>query len=187
MPFNINEIISDINHNNGFLRSSHFDVLIPTIQVPGAEVEAKTLTLSAEYVNIPALQLTTQEIYYGGYGMFESRPSNMISTECEVRFLVDGNANIPDFFHRWMKRISNFDGFITGDDNRDLFEYPSNYWSDIEINQYRVDGQLVNTYKLINAYPKQISSVIHDWGQQNSLLNFTVMFEYLTLQTTKME
>jgi hypothetical protein len=189
MAFNIRDILSDINKHNGILRTSHFTVMMPTAQVSGAPVVSETLTMAAERVTIPGLDFMTVENTYGGYGMHDRRPTLTQTSpqNCTIEFLVDGNSDIPDFFHQWMRKISGYTGAVKNTDDRDLFEYPINYWVDFDINHYRIDGEQIITYKLIRAFPINMQSIQLDWADQNSLARLTVDFAFHTWTTDRME
>jgi hypothetical protein len=86
-----------------------------------------------------------------------------------------------------MRKISGFTGAIKNSDDRDLFEYPENYWVDFDINHYRIDGEQIITYKLIRAFPINVQSIQLNWADQNSLARLTVDFAFHTWTTSKME
>lgn len=187
MAFNIREIQSAINRANGIYRPSHFRVMIPTTKVSNEFVDMRVLALHASAITAPGLNLLTSDINHSGYGVIEKRPYQAQSNDITITFRVDGNYDIPNFFYRWMKKISRFDGTVYGNSDADLFEYPDNFVTDIEIEQFDSSGEVINIHTITRAFPISTDSIQLDWSAQNQLANLTVQFSFHTWTTEMLE
>lgn len=187
MTFNIREIQSAVNRSNGIYRPSHFRVLMPTRQVGDQFVDMRILSLHANAITAPGLNLLTSDINHRGYGIIEKRPYQAQSNDVNVSFRIDGNFDIPNFFYRWMKRISSFDGTVYGINDSDLFDYPDSYVTDFDIEQFDTSGEMINIHTLTRAYPISVDTIQLDWSLQNQISQFTVQFSFHTWTTVMLE
>lgn len=190
MPFNIQEILSNINGQNGLLTPAHFMVTVTTSSVMNEGHALRIIPFFCDTAQIPGVSYQSQEILRYGYGVPEKRPTLAVFSEWTASFYCDVNGDIRKFFEEWMGVISNLNisqkGRTTNGLNVYDFQYPNKYQTIIEIAQFDSSGEIVNIYKLINAYPVMISEQQMDWSQGDAILknNITFAYEYWTSDYT---
>lgn len=183
MAFRIDEFKANINRHQGLALTTGYQAIIPTAGIGGIGVE--DLSLLCESAVLPGLNLQTNEFRYTGYGKMEKRPYMSAFTDAALIFLLDGSGDVVRFFHEWLRFINEFPE-DSSEETIDTFRYPNEYVRDIDIIQYRRDGEAIQTWKLFRAFPITIGDVTVAWGERNVPLRLPVQFSYNSWTTDKL-
>lgn len=187
MTFNIQDINSAISQSNGLLYASHFYVQITPpkcLQSGGQGDVIQSIPMFCDATTMPGLQFQPIDVKPQGYGLFESRPINVNFANQNFAFYCDGKGKLQQLFQKWSQNILNFNinqsnSKTVNGAAQGVFNYPDWYETTIEIFQYDATGQnVVNTWKLYNAYPLTINPVPISWDQPDMLLKLSVDFYY---------
>lgn len=134
---------------------------------------------------LPGIQITPAAVRRYGYGAHEIRPGGVTYEKQTLKFYVDSNYSIIDFFQKWMQAIVNFD--IRSTDRRTVqgafyneVQYSDNYTTEIDIWTFDKAGNELLRYKLYEAYPVSLGGVEMSWDAKNSLAILPVAFRYKT-------
>lgn len=134
---------------------------------------------------LPGIQVTPVNVRRYGYGAHESKPGGITYEKQILKFYVDSNYSIINFFTKWMQNIVNFD--IQSTDRRTVqgaffneIQYMDNYTSEIDIWTFDKFGRELLRYKLFEAYPVSIGGVDMAWDSRNSIATIPVMFKFKT-------
>lgn len=191
MAFNINELKSQLNKNNGVARTSHFLVQITGAKfIRGSADVTSSIPFFCEGTVLPGVGFQTTEVRPYGYGLIEKRPYQVVYRDLPLGFLIDGRAKMLEFFHRWKQNISNVD---TSDPKKAYksmkmfdFNYPENYEVTIEIFHFDQAGNQIIKYNLERAYPVEIADVPVAWAT-DEVARLGVTIAYRNWSSEKME
>lgn len=92
----------------------------------------------------------------------------------------DTDFTIRNAFESWMEYMNrNQDN--TGETN------PSNYQTDMSVDQYDRNNLVVKSYKFIDAFPIEVSPIALNFADNNIIesYNVTIAYQYWTSNTTK--
>lgn len=116
-----------------------------------------------------------QTRYYGPSQMF---PVNSEYQPINLTFMCRSDSQERRFFDDWLDKINPVDNFN--------FEYPANYYSEIEVYQYTEYGQMGTSmptpnisyqWKLMKAWPTLVNPQAVGWADQD-YLRLQVSFAY---------
>jgi hypothetical protein len=176
--FNIAEFSSKINER-GTIQNNKFliTITLPTIFINNAISVQDTLTFRASSVKIPGINFNYLNSYRYAVGPEHKTPSNVSFNDISISFIEDKENSIWKFFNLWINQIFNFKPGNLG------LKYTSNYKSNyvapsFEIQVYNNDGTLVNTVKLVQAYPSSLSDIALSWNEKNNLMMINVGFSF---------
>lgn len=173
MTFHIQDILSAIEANGGLARSSHYEVRIPRAGSSG--MSSQDLSYFADTAQLPGMSFQTADTLYRGHGIMERRPYMQNYVDAEIGFMMDANGGAHEYFTDWINKVSKQD---PDDDDGFMYEYPDEYVSDMEIEQFNPAGDSIKTWKLLRAWPLTITPVSVGWATQNEIARFTVNFAY---------
>jgi len=185
MAFNVNKFISHFDAQDGFSKSSKFDVLL---NVPASLMNMGTseqLSLQCEAAELPGYTLNTiDNKIFGAPTPLAGTPS---FGDVSLTFICAGNLWEKKFFDAWLNNIIPKQTY--------LVNYKMNYVTDIVIRQYSefmpLDSEKNNkphvTYActLINAFPVTVNALNLNWGT-DEIHRLIVAFKFdrwLTLGT----
>lgn len=165
MPFSINTFKSIISQTD-FARPSLFNVFVTTpTGVPSILPVSAFLIRAA---SLPGSNIGVIPVPYGGrtVKIAGERSYNDWSTGImnDEGFVIR-NA-MEDWIELMNNRVSNFRSF------------PSEYKVDLTVTQYSKKGPPIKIVKLIGCFPTSISEIGLDWGQSDSIEEYTVNWAY---------
>lgn len=195
--FNIDEFRSIIN-KRGVARNNSYRINIfppePIRIATGVETKLlNEMTVFVESLPLPGVAFATREIRNETIGPVELRPYlPLFNRELTVNFVVDGEGNILDFFHNWMRCVINysssgskFDQYTFNNAYPWEVSYKNEYAADILIDVLRnfsTDSSrkfdVIATYKLYGAYPVAIGEPTLSYSYQDTYLTVPIMFNY---------
>jgi hypothetical protein len=146
---------------------------------------SQLVTLRAERVNQPGIQLMTSSVRRHGVGPLEKKPYSAGFNDVTVSFIGDARGIIHQFFYVWMSAIIGFDNMPQAGVALDSFygkpfelSYRDSYKTTIDIVTYDEVQQKIGVVKLYNAYPMFLGEIQRDWSSVNDLVRIPVTFTY---------
>lgn len=154
--------------------------------VPDAKaLLTQLVTLRAERVNQPGIQLMTSTVRRHGVGPLEKKPYSAGFNDVNISFIGDASGVIHQFFYVWMSSIIGFDNLPQAGVAVDSFygkpfelSYRDSYKTTIDIVTYDEIQQKIGVIKLYNAYPIALGEIQRDWSSINELVRIPITFTY---------
>lgn len=152
---------------------------------------ASLLTMRCDNAILPGVRLLKDEtIRRYGYGPIERVPYGVQFNDITLNWIADSQGKIVEFFNYWMRSIVNYDS-AGGRDMQTTSRingltvspyeigYKDNY-ANPKMNIFIYDHQLdqVIIYELFDAFPSAINDVPVAWGEQDTMLKYSIEFSY---------
>lgn len=186
MAFNITDITAALNKTGGVAKQNLFYVQItPPKNLLYASYTGQVPFFCSDAL-LPGLVYNTTQVKLGGYGVNESRPTDVGFNEVTLTFMVDNDAKVIDYFHKWATLIHNFSVDTSGVQRGSSlkygeFAYPESYESPaINIYFLNQSADQVIKYTLDRAFPMQVGSVPVGWEINDTIAKLPVTFAYKT-------
>lgn len=190
MAFSVDEFRSEVFARGGPLRTNKFLV---TFSPPQAligitpEATARSVEYWCESVLFPGFLLGTHDVRRYTYGPVEKRPWTPSFTQLQCMFVNDSKSDIWNYFNTWMQAIfphelqNGINSTVPGDAARRVYEldYKQRYTTDINIIVFSNDGKPSVSFVAREAFPAQMPDVQLNWNEQNNILRFPVLFDYV--------
>ena len=161
---------------NGGARPNQFAVQLsfPTyvasqsIAVARAPFLVNIAELPGQTVNPAIVQYRGREVKFAGDRIF---------APYTITVMNDAEMSIRNGMEQWMGGM---------EDNAAKFGrlQPSEYQRDIDVLQLDRNGNILKSYKLVNAFPVDLSPVALDFGANDQISQFTVTFQYQHFTTS---
>ena len=172
--FNVERFKSALT--NGGARPNQFAVQLsfPTyvaaqsIAVARAPFLVNIAELPGQTVNPAIVQYRGREVKFAGDRIF---------APYTITVMNDAEMSIRNGIEQWMGGM---------EDNAAKFGrlQPSEYQRDIDVLQLDRNGNILKSYKLVNAFPVDLSPVALDFGANDQISQFTVTFQYQHFTTS---
>ena len=172
--FNVERFKSALT--NGGARPNQFAVQLsfPTyvaaqsIAVSRAPFLVNIAELPGQTVNPAIVQYRGREVKFAGDRIF---------APYTITVMNDAEMSIRNGMEQWMNGM---------EDNAAKFGrlQPSEYQRDIDVLQLDRNGNILKSYKLVNAFPVDLSPVALDFGANDQISQFTVTFQYQHFTTS---
>ena len=163
MAFNINQFKSELV--GGGARPTLFQVQITNPIDSGADFKVPFMVRSAgipeSIVGQYAVPYFGREVKYAGDRTF---------ADWAVTVINDEDFAIRNNMEAWSNFINSHDSNTRG--------LPQNYKSTASVTQYSKDGTPLRTYIFEGLFPTAIDGIALDWGQQDTIEEFGVTFQY---------
>lgn len=158
-----------------------FDDVVPDAKA----LLSQLITLRAERINQPGVQLMTSTVRRHGIGPMEKKPYSVAFNDVTISFIGDARGIIHQFFYVWFSSIIGFDNIPHAGAPRDSFygkpfelSYRDSYKTTIDIITYDEIQKKIGVVKLYNAYPIAMGEVQRDWSGVNDLVRIPITFTY---------
>lgn len=172
--FNVERFKSALT--NGGARPNQFAVQLsfPTyvaaqsIAVARAPFLVNIAELPGQTVNPAIVQYRGREVKFAGDRIF---------APYTITVMNDAEMSIRNGMEQWMNGM---------DDYAEKFGrlQPSEYQRDVDILQLDRNGTILKSYKLVNAFPVDLSPVALDFGANDQISQFTVTLQYQHFTTS---
>ena len=160
MAFNIQNFREALNFDGA--RPNLFEVRI-------ADRLGEDFTFMCKAAQIPGATIGTVEIPY--FGRAVKLAGNRTFADWSITVINDEDYSIRHQFTEWMASIN---GHV---ENR-AGGLSNDYFSDIEVIQYGKDGDAKQSFKLLGAFPTDLSAIELDWGSNDAIEEYQVTFSY---------
>ncbi len=161
---------------NGGARPNQFMVQLsfPTYAPAGALAKARApflvsvAELPGQTVNPAVVQYRGREVKFVG---------DRVYAPWTITVLNDAEMSIRSAMEQWM---AGMEDYATKIGRNQPFEYQQ----DADIFQLDRNGNILKSYKLVNAFPVDVSPVGLDFGANDQISSFTVTFQYQHFTTS---
>lgn len=107
--------------------------------------------------------------------LYRGRPVNFAGERTFQPWVItvynDTTFGIRNALEQWQSGIQNYD-------TTDGRTNPTDYQVDLTVHQLDRNGAIIKSYKFVDAFPSDISSIALDYEQQNAIETFDVQFTY---------
>ena len=166
--FRIDEFKTQLK--NGGARPNQFQV---RIGFPDYVTQNRVLLESSSFLvtvaELPGQTIGTTPVFYRGREVKLAGDKVFAPFQCTI--LNDTDFKLRNGIEEWMNGIENM-GLKTG------FTNPTAYQSIIDVMQLDRNGATLRSYKMLGAFPTDISPVGLDFSANDQLSTFTVTFQY---------
>jgi hypothetical protein len=174
IPFNVDRFKAELT--NGGARPNQFAVQLtfPNYVASRAAAVNKSpfLVTTAE---LPGQSIGVTPVYYRGRLIKMAGDREFAPFSCTI--INDSGFTIRTAMEQWMNGIENLR-------NKTGALQPSVYQTDMFVSQLDRNGAVLKQYKLLGAFPTDISAVPLDFGSNDQISNFQVSFQYQTFEAT---
>jgi hypothetical protein len=172
MAFNITSFRSAMAFDGS--RANLFEVTLTNVEA-GAAFNGTDLKLFAKGTSIPGATIGTVIVPY--FGREIKLAGNRTFPEWTITVLNDENFTIRSQFEKWMDGINSHGGNTRGTQASGT---PSlSYTSTGTVNQFsKGGGTATASYSFINLFPTDLSEITLDWGDNDTIEEYTVTFAY---------
>jgi hypothetical protein len=167
MAFNVNEIRSQLTL--GGARSSLFQV---TLTNPANGVGDIKVPFMVRASSIPAATLGVIEVPY--FGRKVRLAGDRTFGEWSVVVMNDEDFLIRNAMEEWSNQINTLQGNLRGFGAAS----PLLYKSTASVTQYSKTGAPLREYTFNGIFPIEVSTIDLDWGNTDSIQEFSVTFAY---------
>mgnify|MGYP001380576586 CR=1 FL=1 len=150
-------------------RPNLFEVDIPT--GTGDIFDGTSLGLFAKGTSIPGATIGTVIVPY--FGREVKLAGNRTFPEWTITVLNDENFAIRSQFERWMNTINGH-----GTNKRTSGSGSNSYVKTASVKQYTKDASVSAKYSFVNMFPTDLSEITLDWGDNDTVEEYTVTFSY---------
>ncbi|HET8686642.1 MAG TPA: phage tail protein [Methanosarcina sp.] len=153
----------------GLVRPNTFRVDLTFPSFVGSGIEAAALgQFHCKGATLPESNVAQVPVYFQGRAVH-------VAGEREFQpwtvAIYNENFLIRDTLERWMHGINNLD-------NNTGIVAPSQYQADLYVSQLDRAGDVIKTYRMLNAFPIQVSPIQLDFEANNQVEIFEVTFSY---------
>lgn len=182
--FSINEFKSVIL-KNGVLKNNLY-----LVNFQQAKAFPGNLMFFTESVNIPAVDMDTQQIHRYGYGPVEQVPFRPVFTPLSMSFLVEATQrNVLAAMMNAISSTSAFMNYTTMSSGVSVFggstqatpyevAYKSAYTFNLEVYVYNEQQDKILIYSFRDCFARTVSGTQLAWANENQMLRIDVTFSY---------
>lgn len=190
MPFNVRNFVENIG-SRGTLKNNSYEVLLTVpamlrggdsrnfaVRQPNIETLVR---LRANQVTLPGINLDLRDVKRYGVGPVSRAPTNVNFTNMNIEFIETADHDVYKFLYEWTTTMFDFTGSGGNRNNsapRYNTEYAAYYATDIVINVYKADADVVTQVRIVDAYPSSISDKPLAWGDTNSTYKVDAAFNF---------
>ena len=166
--FNVERFKSALT--NGGARPNQFAVQLsfPTY-VGGAALAVARAPFLVSVAELPGQTVNPAIVQYRGREV--KMAGDRVFAPWTITVLNDSDMSIRTALEQWMNGMDDY-----ADKIGEL--QPSAYQRDADVFQLDRNGNTLKSYKLVNAFPVDVSPVALDFGANDQISSFTVTFQY---------
>ena len=145
----------------------------PSADVIGAD--GTNVTILVKAAQIPAFTVGVIEVPYKA-GRRIKLPGDRTFADWTITVINDGEHVARRAFAAWINMISR------GNYDSQFKSTAKDYFTDLSVSQLKASGNTQRVYKLINAFPTDVSAIDLSMDSTDTLSEFTVNFQYQYLK-----
>jgi len=171
MAFNVNEFISK-GLEFGGARPSLFQVELSNLTgltFGGNSVDK--FTFACQAAALPAASVSQIEVPYFGRKIKVAGERSF--DNWTVTIMNDEDFKVRSLFELWSNALNSLESNLR-QGGLDL----ENYKGDLVVRQYAKSGEEIRAYRIIGAFPTDISAIDLNWSSTGTVESFTVTFAY---------
>ena len=170
MAFNVSEFRSQMQFDGARANLFEVEMNFPSFSLPGNAARklrfmAKSAQLPGSTVGIVPIQYFGREVKFVG---------NRTFADWTITVLNDEDFVVRNAFERWMNGI-NSHRFNT---RAAAAATPTSYGTDGFVKHFSKTGNVIKSYKFVGLFPNDLSAIDLDWGNNDSIEEYTVTFSY---------
>jgi hypothetical protein len=167
--FNISQFRSELQLDGA--RPNLFEVNM-TFPIFADQTAARKLTFMAKTAQIPGSTVNPVIVNY--FGREIKLAGNRTFPEWTISVINDEDFTVRKAFERWMNGLNSHRNNL-----RDSSAgFPDGYTQDAEVIHYSKTGAVIKRYRFIGMFPTDLSPIELDWGQNDTIEEFSVTLNY---------
>lgn len=161
--------------SSGLTRQHKWNVIVNFPTFAGSNDDARQAALLARTTTMPSSMLGEIDLIWAGRKI--PMPGDRTFEPIPVTFISVNDQNVRDAFETWSEYING------SESNSGAFGTLDDVFADVEMQLLGINDEIVKTYILRDAWPKEITGLEMDKGAQDSYGEFTVTFSYLNTES----
>ena len=160
----------------GGSRPALFQVKFPSTIAGIANISAASLVkapLVCRASELPASQIGSIDVGY--FGRKIKLAGDRTFGDWTVTIMNDEDFGVRSMMEAWSNAINRH---ISNVRDPTLLTEQLGYKADLDVEQFSKSGALIRSYKIVGAFPTNISAISLDWDNQNQIETFQVTFSY---------
>ncbi len=203
MAFDIAQFNINLGNVGGLLRNNKYIVNINPPPILTSNVPTMSSVINnlgqieflCDSTSLPAAALITNDIRRYGYGPIEKKPLNILFTDIDMSFMMDGQIGIYNIIYQWINIISNFKwttnedggggittatGFLNSNNSPYELAYKNEYATTMQIGVYDARGRSTPNIaiNLRDAYPTFLGDIPLNWASTDPYIRVPVTFTF---------
>ena len=170
--FNVEQFKSQLT--NGGARPNQFFVQLSFPNYAGGQLAVTKSPFLVNIAELPGQVINPAIVFYRGREV--KLAGDRLFAPWTTTILNDTTFTIRNAIEAWMNGMEDLRN-KTGKLN------PAEYQRDLEVFQLDRNGNRLKSYKLIDAFPVDLSPVALDFGANDQISTFTCTWQYQTFQT----
>jgi hypothetical protein len=197
MAFNVQEFRSALRYDGARPNLFQFNMTFPTVATGGGATGGagtndnlnvnRQFSFMARAGQMPGSSINPIPVMY--FGRELKFAGNRVFPEWTVTIINDEDFRIKNSFEKWLSGLNSH----VNNERDSRFINPNSYTSNIDITQFSKTGPGIGAsfgsieggfaagikqYRLIGAFPIDVSPIELDWGANDQIEEFTVTFAY---------
>ncbi len=170
MPFNITTFRSAMIGDGA--RPNLFDVVMTFPPFALGAAATPKLTFTCKTAQLPGSTIGVAPVQY--FGREVKFAGNRTFADWTITVINDEDFLVRNAFERWMNGINTHSSNL-----RALSAAtPNGYTQDASIIQYSKTGIPLKSYRMLGAFPTDLSPIDMDWGSNDTIEEFTVTLAF---------
>jgi hypothetical protein len=160
-------------------RPNLFEVTLnfPGFSTPGnaatkTRFMCKSASLPGSTVGVVPVQYFGREVKFAG---------NRTFPDWTITVINDEDFSVRNAFERWMNAINSHRGNL----RQNNLTNPNSYITDASVTHYGKAGDSIKSYKFFGLFPSDIAPIDLDWGNNDTMEEFTVTLQYQWWESIK--
>lgn len=166
MAFSITNFITNMPVDGA--RPNLFEIIFPAVSGTVFTFRAKATSIPGSSIGVAPVFYFGRQVKFAGDRSFDPWTVSIISDE------DDYSTGPRAALETWMANLKTHQSNLRSTN----FVQPLNYMKDADIIHYGKAGNKIARYKMIQAFPIDISPVTLDWGNNDTIEEFSATFAY---------
>jgi len=171
MAFNVNAFRSNMIADGARPNLFEVNLLFPP-SVGGTSDIGSISRFMIKASQLPGSTIGSVPVFY--FGREVKFAGNRTFANWTIQVINDENFVIRNYLERWMNTINSHVGNLRSP----AALSPTNYTSDAKISQYGKTGNILKEYSFRGMFPIDVAPIDLDWGNQDSIEEYSVTFAY---------
>jgi len=151
-------------------------LIFPTIATNGS-LSGQKLTFMAKAAQLPGSTINQVPVYY--FGREVKFAGNRSFADWSLQIINDEDFTIRNSMESWMNAIISHAGNV----RNSAAQNSVGYTTDAIVTQYGKTGQPLKSYKFVGMFPLDLAPIDLDWGNNDSIEEYSVTFAYQWWET----
>jgi hypothetical protein len=153
-------------------RPNLFEVTLPFPAFANPGNAQTKLTFMARATQLPGSSIGRVSTYY--FGRESKHAGNAVFADWNITVINDEDFAIRNAFERWKNGLNQHSLNRRNSSARSA----TSYGVDGSVKQFGKTGETLKTYKIIGAFPFDVSAINVDWGANDQIEEFNVTLAY---------